>query len=144
MFCLQKNDIFLIVPYIQLYLSHVYASNEYNYNKTYQLKKFVKVGQTDKTNIFSDETYTNKKNKDISITLDFSQAEITENLTFKVHLELINSNKEAVVSTLKDTIKEEDIPVIIKRADQEANPLYPVPKLLDNQDFVDILREIME
>ena len=30
-------------------------------NKTYQLKKFVKVGQTDKTNIFSDETYTNKE-----------------------------------------------------------------------------------
>ena len=75
-------------------------------NKTYQLKKFVKVGQTDKTNIFSDETYTNKKNKDVSITLDFSQAEITENITFKAHLELINSNKEAVVSTLKDTIKE--------------------------------------
>ncbi|MBQ3511679.1 MAG: hypothetical protein IJA30_05215 [Bacilli bacterium] len=75
-------------------------------NKKYQLNKFVKVGQTDKTNIFSDESYTNKKNKDISITLDFSQTEISEKLTFEAHLELINFNKEAVVSTLKDTIKE--------------------------------------
>ena len=59
--------------------------------------------------------------------------------------EIRNMNERmGIPSKLKDTIKEEDIPVIIKRADQEANPLYPVPKLLDNQDFVDILREIME
>ena len=49
-----------------------------------------------------------------------------------------------IPSKLKDTIKEEDIPLIVKRADQEANPLYPVPKLLDKEEFVEILREIME
>lgn len=90
-------------------------------NKNYLLKNFVKVGQTDKTKVFSDETYTNKKNKDISITLDFKETEITENITFKAHLELINFNKEAVVSTLKETIKdvtiypEKDMNIVINK-----------------------------
>jgi len=28
-------------------------------------------------------------------------------------------------------IKEEDIPILAEIADKEANPLYPVPKLMD-------------
>lgn len=32
-------------------------------------------------------------------------------------------------------IKEEDIPLMIKRADKEANPLYPVPRLFSYKDF---------
>ena len=54
------------------------------------------------------------------------------------------NERMGIPSKLKDTIKEEDIPLIVKRADQEANPLYPVPKLLDKEEFVEILREIME
>ena len=34
-----------------------------------------------------------------------------------------------------DMIKDEDIPQIIKWADKEANPLYPVPVLWDEKDF---------
>ena len=32
-------------------------------------------------------------------------------------------------------IKEEDIPQMIKWADKEANPLYPVPVIWENDDF---------
>jgi hypothetical protein len=47
-----------------------------------------------------------------------------------------------IPSTLKDTIKEDDIPLMVKRADEEGNPLYPVPKLMDNEDFVRIFNRI--
>lgn len=72
---------------------------------TYPLNKFVKVGQTDTTKVFSDETYTARKDKDLSIKIDFSKTEITEKISLKAYLELRNSANEAVVSTLKDSIK---------------------------------------
>lgn len=76
---------------------------------TYPLNKFVKVGQTDKTKVFNDETYTARKDKNLSITLDFSKTEITETISLKVYLELRNSSNESVVSTLKDSIKKVNI-----------------------------------
>lgn len=39
-------------------------------------------------------------------------------------------------------IKEEDIPLLAKRADKEANPLYPVPVLYDKKKLEEILREV--
>ena len=38
-------------------------------------------------------------------------------------------------------LKEEDFELIIKRAKTEAHPLYPVPKLLNNRNFLNILRK---
>ncbi|MBQ9135205.1 MAG: alcohol dehydrogenase, partial [Lachnospiraceae bacterium] len=32
-------------------------------------------------------------------------------------------------------IKEEDIPMMAKHADKEANPLYPVPKLMNAKEL---------
>ena len=72
---------------------------------TYPLASFTKLGQTDKTKVFSDQNYTNEKSKNLSITIDFSKAEITTEITLKAFLELKNSSKEAVVSTLKESIK---------------------------------------
>ena len=72
---------------------------------TYPLSNFIKLGQTDKTKVFSDETYINQKTKDLSITIDFSKTEITDNLALEAYLDLRNSSKEPVVSTLKDSIK---------------------------------------
>lgn len=43
----------------------------------------------------------------------------------------------------KWTIKEEDIPTMIKRALKEANPLYPVPKLMGYEEIEALFRQIM-
>jgi alcohol dehydrogenase class IV len=42
-----------------------------------------------------------------------------------------------------DCIKEEDIPTIAERAMYEANPLYPVPKLMDEEQCQQIIRSMM-
>lgn len=57
--------------------------------------------------------------------------------------EIKNMNERmGIPSIIKDTIKDEDIPLMVKRADQEGNPLYPVPKLMDGEDFIRILNKI--
>lgn len=42
-----------------------------------------------------------------------------------------------------DCIKEEDIPTLVKRALKEGNPLYPVPKLMDEADCEAVIRRLM-
>ena len=39
-----------------------------------------------------------------------------------------------IPETLKG-IKQEDVPVMAGHADKEANPLYPVPKLMDAKEL---------
>lgn len=41
-----------------------------------------------------------------------------------------------------DIIKEEDIPLMVKRADREGNPLYPVPKEMDKNELEKIFKII--
>ena len=43
-----------------------------------------------------------------------------------------------------DVIKEEDIPLLVKRALKEANPLYPVPKIMDKKDCEMVIRGLMK
>lgn len=40
-------------------------------------------------------------------------------------------------------LKEEDIPSLAKYADREANPLYPVPKLMDEKQLEEIYRMVL-
>lgn len=42
-----------------------------------------------------------------------------------------------------EQIKEEDIPVIVKRALKEGNPLYPVPKIMNPADCEKVVRSLM-
>lgn len=42
-----------------------------------------------------------------------------------------------------DCIKEEDIPTLVKRALKEGNPLYPVPKLMNEADCEAVIRRLM-
>ncbi len=42
-----------------------------------------------------------------------------------------------------DFIKEEDIPLIAQRALKEGNPLYPVPKIMDQADCEAVIRRLM-
>ena len=39
-------------------------------------------------------------------------------------------------------IQEKDIPTIAKRALREGNPLYPVPKIMDYDDCVAVIKRI--
>ncbi|MDD3947674.1 MAG: iron-containing alcohol dehydrogenase [Clostridia bacterium] len=41
-------------------------------------------------------------------------------------------------------IKDEDIPIMVKRALKEANPLYPVPKFMGAEEITEIFRIIKE
>ncbi len=42
-----------------------------------------------------------------------------------------------------EQIKEEDIPTLVKRALKEANPLYPVPKIMNEEDCAAVIRRLM-
>ena len=42
-----------------------------------------------------------------------------------------------------DFIKEEDIPLLAQRALKEGNPLYPVPKIMDQADCEAVIRSLM-
>ena len=46
------------------------------------------------------------------------------------------------IPTAIDGIKEEDIPTMVERAFKEANPLYPVPKIMSKEDFTAMYHEI--
>ena len=48
-----------------------------------------------------------------------------------------------IPDTLKG-IKEADIPELARRADKEANPLYPVPVLWDAKELEHFYYDVME
>jgi alcohol dehydrogenase class IV len=48
-----------------------------------------------------------------------------------------------IVSSFKTIIKEKDIPLIVEHSYHEANPLYPVSKILSKKDFENIIRRLM-
>lgn len=52
-------------------------------------------------------------------------------------------NKRMNIPEKFDMIKEEDIPTIAQRALREANPLYPVPKFMDQKDCEQFIRSLM-
>ena len=45
---------------------------------------------------------------------------------------------------LKEEKDKEDFDLIIKRAKIEAHPLYPVPKLFDDQNFQNVLKKALK
>ena len=48
----------------------------------------------------------------------------------------------AIPKYIENTIKDEDIPLLAKRAEAEANPLYPCPKLFDVEEFKQLYLKI--
>lgn len=52
-------------------------------------------------------------------------------------------NEKMGIPSKFDVIKEDDIPVIVERALKEANPLYPVPKIMDAKDCEAVIRQLM-
>lgn len=47
-----------------------------------------------------------------------------------------------IPSKIEGKIKEEDIPLLAKRASKEGNPLYPVPKLMDKDELKNMYYKI--
>jgi len=61
----------------------------------------------------------------------------------KIFIEKIEEmNKAMNIPTKIEQIKQEDIPELAKIAEKEANPLYPVPKLMTNKQLEDIYYQI--
>ena len=51
-------------------------------------------------------------------------------------------NKSMDIPDKFDFIKEEDIPILVKRALKEGNPGYPVPKIMNKSDCEQIIRSL--
>ena len=56
--------------------------------------------------------------------------------------EIKNMNKRMNIPAQFDIIKERDIGTIISRALAEANPLYPVPKIMDSKECNELIRKM--
>lgn len=57
------------------------------------------------------------------------------------HIESLNSYFE--IPTKIKELKAEDIPGLALKADKEANPLYPVPKLFNRRELEEIYKELL-
>ena len=61
----------------------------------------------------------------------------------QAYIKEIRRMNEAMNITEKfDFIKEEDIPILVKRALKEGNPGYPVPRIMNAQDCEEVIRLI--
>lgn len=56
---------------------------------------------------------------------------------------IFSLNKQLGIPDKLTDIKENDIAALAVHADKEANPLYPVPRLMDANDFAQIYRRVM-
>lgn len=63
--------------------------------------------------------------------------------TEKFISEIEKMNKEFNIPTCIEELKVKDIDVLISRAKKEANPLYPVPKIFNDQDFRNIYEMLL-
>ncbi|MGN1387503.1 MAG: iron-containing alcohol dehydrogenase [Bacillus sp. (in: firmicutes)] len=53
-------------------------------------------------------------------------------------------NEDMDIPTKISGINEKDLPVMVERAFKEANPFYPVPKILEKQDLLKLYKMIMD
>ena len=53
-------------------------------------------------------------------------------------------NKRLEIPSYIENLKKEDFDLIIKRAKKEAHPLYPVPKLFNDQNFKNVLKKALK
>lgn len=73
-----------------------------------------------------------------------TSADMTVSEKGKKFIEQIKQmNKNMDIPDKFDMIEEKDISTIVKRALKEANPLYPVPKIMDEEDCEKLIRSLM-
>lgn len=56
--------------------------------------------------------------------------------------EIVKLNAELNIPTVVKELQEEDYITIATRADKEGNPLYPVPKLMNKYELMEILKQV--
>ncbi len=74
----------------------------------------------------------------------FVKVETPQKRTRKFIEHIRKMNKSFGIGGAIPELKKEDIPLLCKRADKEANPLYPVPKIFTLEDFENIYNMILE
>lgn len=86
-----------------------------------------------------------EKCKDIAIAMDLAErntpADVAAN---RLITEIRRLNKAMNIPEKLPGIRVEDIPKLAKYADREANPLYPVPKLMDAVELERFYYDVME
>ena len=86
-----------------------------------------------------------KKGKDIAIAMHLAE-ETTEEKTAAERLiaHIRKMNADMNIPTKLPGIKAEDIPKLAAYADKEANPLYPVPLLMERKELEQFYYDVME
>lgn len=70
---------------------------------------------------------------------DLNDTELSEKLIAKIR----SMNAHMGIPTVIDALKIEDIPDLARQALAEANPAYPVPKIMDYNDCVELLGHLL-
>ena len=86
-----------------------------------------------------------RKCKDIAIAMHLADADTAQDVAAaRLIAEIRRMNADMKIPTKLPGIKAEDIPKLAAYADKEANPLYPVPMLMDAQALEQFYYDVME
>jgi alcohol dehydrogenase len=86
-----------------------------------------------------------KQLAELADTAGISRTSDTTEQKAAVFIEAIKKlNRDMSIPEKVSGISESDIPLMVKRALAEANPLYPVPKILTEKDLLQLYRSIKE
>ena len=89
------------------------------------------------------DTITNKLAK-LSHICNFCSETTSNKEATKIFLEkLTQLERQLNIPTHIAELKQEDIETLAKQADKEANPLYPVPLLMDNKELKKIYKQLL-
>ncbi len=86
-----------------------------------------------------------KKLKELAVKTGLCDESVSDRKAAKIFIEKIKTMNESmnIPDRLKG-IKADDIPRLAKHADKEANPLYPVPRLMDAKELESLYLQVME
>ena len=86
-----------------------------------------------------------KKYKDIAIAMHLASVDTSAAEAAKILIgEIRRMNAAMNIPDKLPGIRREDIPKLARYADKEANPLYPVPKLMDAKELERFYYDVME
>lgn len=86
-----------------------------------------------------------KKLKDLAISAGLANKQTSAETAASDFIQMIRTlNKSMGIPEKLNGIKKEDIPILSKYAEKEANPLYPVPKLFTAKELEKFYYDVME
>lgn len=86
-----------------------------------------------------------KKSKDIAIAMKLADKNTPAKEAHESLIQwILDTNKTLGIPAKLSGIWEEDIPSLAKHADEEANPLYPVPVLMNAKELEQFYYDVME